>query len=547
MRIKFLALVLILALVCTCLTGCFDRLFRRETTFSDEEKAEINEICGFELPFIACSQYEFDCFDTGFVYTAYGCSEEGYSDYVNKIMPEAFTALGAREDAYGDLWYEYYCGGWNIAVGWVDLFFTNCVDVFIYPSSHLIEGVKSNAGAGLPVGEGGLMQIDFSAAEYSTLKLLTDNKYACPSVGDVNVLVLPICFKNDTDEIKSKLNIAELENIFNGNSGVADYFEKSSFGRLNMHFDVYPELITAAYSTDEWLGEYAVNDILLSALTMLEEAEDLGKYDSDGDGCIDSVIMVNTLDMSDDNMVQWAYKSQNYITNSSGDGYFFDGLGVSNYVWISGDFIYDDAGEPTVQTLVHEVTHTMGVPDYYATDYLFPDDPVYGQDMMSGAMMDHSPFTKFALGWITEATLLTDISSAEIDLGNFWETSETLIAARNFDPTLGCFQEYFILTYSVGESGFDDGLVVYHINASLIEEKVYNQTEVRLYNNNDSYIVAGSEDNLIEIIRLGKALSMPLETSRDYSIEVLDDMGETLRLGFCVLSETDGRVVLKFQ
>ena len=550
MKTKLLALVLLLALVCTCLSGCFDWIAwigGGADAFSDEEKAAMNEVCGFELPFITCAQYDFYSYGAGFIYTAIGYTDENRDNYINNLLPEQFISLGAREDSYGDLWYEYYCGGWNLSVTFSEVLFTRYMDVFIYPTSHLVDGVKSNAGAGLPMGESGLLKVDFSATEHSLLKSFTDNKYACPSVGEVNLLVLPICFKSDTDEIKAKLNMDELTEIFNGESGVADYFEKSSFGKLNMSFDVYPELITSSYSIEDWLSEYSVNDILLSALTELEDTLDLGKYDSDGDGCIDSVIMVNTLDMSDENMVQWAYKSQNYITNSSGDGYFFDGLGVSNYVWLSGDFIYDEAGEPTVKTLVHEITHAMGVPDYYSTDYLFPDDPVYGQDVMSDAMMDHSPFTKFALGWITEATLLTDISNAEIALGNFWETGEALIAANDFDPALGCFQEYYIIMYSLGESGFSDGLVVYHINASIMEQKTYNQMEVYLYNNNDSYVTWGSEDNLIEILRTDAGLSMPIEPSGEYNISATDDKGEPFSLDFCVLENADGRVVLKFK
>lgn len=546
MKIRLLALLLLLAFVCTGFSSCFVLFGGEKTEFSDSEREAMKNAHGFELPFLNCAQYEFNSEDDRTLYMAMGFSEEDYNNYINNVLPEKFVFLGERLDYYGDVWYEYTYLGWNITVGKTRVMFMEYMDVYLYPSSHNVAGVKSNANAGLPTGENGLLTLDFSAAEYPTLKSLSYNKYACPSVGDVNVLVLPVCFKSDTAKIKLKLNISELGEIFNGTDGVAEYFRESSFGKLNMHFDVYPELFEAPYSADELFSEYSVNDILLSALSSLEDSMDLTKYDSDGDGCIDSVVMVNTLDMNDENLVQWAFKSQNYITSSTGDGYFFDGKGVSNYVWLSSDFLYDDAG-PSIETLVHEITHTMGVPDYYATDYWFAEDPVFGLDIMSGTMMDHSPFTKFALGWITEATLVTDLDEAEISLGNFWETGEVLIVSNDFDTELGCFQEYYVLMYSVGEPAFRDGLVVYHINSSIIEQRVYNRTETWLYNNNDACILAGSEDNLIELVGTKDIPSTPLDTSTSYSLSVLDDEGEPLQLQFYVPRKSAGRVFLQFE
>ena len=544
MKTKLLALLLTLVFVCTAFSSCLFLFSNEKTDFSDSEKEAMVDFCGFELPFLNCKQYDLDNNGDRILYLARGFSYDAYVNYVNNDLREVFTFLGEKVDCYGDTWYEYAYNGWNITVGKTQVLFTEYVDVYLYPSSHNIEGVKSNAGAGLPTGKDGLLTVDFSNVEYPTLKSLTCNKYACPSVGDVNVLVLPVCFESDTNETKAKLDIRELNAIFNGKDGVSEYFRDSSFGKLNMHFDVYPTLFEAQYASGESITEYSVNDILLSALSALEDTMDLAKYDSDGDGCIDSVVMVNTLDKNADNLVQWAYKTQNYITSPAGDGYFFDGKGVSNYVWLSGDFLHDENG-PTIKTLVHEITHTMGVPDYYATDYYYVDDPVYGLDVMSATMMDHSPFTKFALGWITEATLVTDLNNTDISLGNFWETGEVIILASDFDPALGCFQEYYILMYSVGEPAFSDGLVVYHINASIIEEKVYNKIETYLYNNNDAAVVSGSADNLIEIVGSKDKPSTPIDSAKRYSLSLLDDKGKSIEMQLYVSSKSYGRVFLQ--
>ena len=98
----------------------------------------------------------------------------------------------------------------------------------------------------------------------------------------------------------------------------------------------------------------------------------------------------------------------------------------------------------------------------------------------------------------------------------------------------------------MGEPAFSDGLVVYHINASLIEQKVYNRIETYLYNDNDACIVAGSEDNLIEIVGTKDTLSVPLNTSTNFSLSLLDDKGETIELQLYVPAKNGGRAFLQF-
>ena len=550
LKIKLLALLLVFVLTSTSCIGCFKLLDKNaRTDFTSEEKADIADTCGFDLPFVPCTEYTLDRLGEGFLLSVIGVSDANYDNYINNALTENFTFVGERADYYGDVWYDYFRDGWKITVCRTKMFvITEMMNVYLYPASYNIEDVQSNLGAGLPASENGLMNVDFSAAGIQALKSTTENKYACPSVGDVNVLVLPICFKSDSEETRAKIDPLELGALLNGEGGVSEFFAESSFGKLNMHFDVYPKLFESAYSPEEeYMDSSSVNSILLSALTAIESEIDLSKYDSDGDGSIDSVLMVNTLDKSEYNLVQWAFKSTNFLTSSAGDKYLFDGLGVSNYVWLASDFLYDDAGEPTVKTVVHEITHTMGVPDYYATDYYLADDPVYGQDLMSDAMMDHSPFTKFALGWITEATLVTDPTNAEIALTNFWETGEALIVANDFDPSLGCFQEYFILMYSVGEPGFRDGLVVYHVDASLYKKQVFNQVEVSLYNDNDFYPTGGSEDNLIEIVKIDGELSTALTTGNTCDIVLRDNKNLSLSLQISIPWKNGERVFLRFE
>lgn len=136
MKTKLLSLVLILALACTVLSGCSELFGEEITEFSAVDKERMNERCGFELPFINCGHYELDDHESGFMLVVLGYSEENYNNYVNNILPERFTSIGEKVDDMGNTWHEYSCGEWNIAVGTVDVFFMEYLNVFVYPPSE---------------------------------------------------------------------------------------------------------------------------------------------------------------------------------------------------------------------------------------------------------------------------------------------------------------------------------------------------------------------------------------------------------------------------
>ena len=121
-----------------------------------------------------------------------------------------------------------------------------------------------------------------------------------------------------------------------------------------------------------------------------------------------------------------------------------------------------------------------------------------------------------------------------------------LLFANDFDEKLGCFQEYFIVIYSQGSSAFDDGLVFYHIDASLYKGMLYNQTIEVVYNDNDSYIGGGTENNLVELVKINKKLSLPVKSGQKYTFEAFDNKGGQVSLGFNVTIDEPATVTLSF-
>ena len=90
--------------------------------------------------------------------------------------------------------------------------------------------------------------------------------------------------------------------------------------------------------------------------------------------------------------------------------------------------------------------------------------------------------------------------------------NQALAWANDFDEELGAYQEYYVIVYYTaeglngGDAGYflRDGIVVYHVNATLYYEDYEGERYYDIYNNNtspsDSY---GTEDNLIEFVLSG--------------------------------------------
>ena len=555
--VKLCVVVLLLIALCLSMTSCFSLIFgffgtKDTTDFLPNEKELIKDTFGFDLPFLSCKGYDLEFIDDQTLLCAsISTSEENFVSYINSFSN--FRLESIKTDVYGYDYYLFSKDGWNIGIGKAyDGLLISTVYTFVYPSSYMIDGVESNYGAGLPDYEFSTMNIDFSGSDYKSLKEINSYKYVCPTKGDVNVLVIPIRF-SDSGNLGS-VNLSYLDQRFNSEDGVSGFFEKSSFGQLNLQFDFYDEWITAPYSSSEYIEHFSnldeydpayVNAILLTALTELEEELDLTRYDSDNDGCIDSIVMINPLTMDPNSSFQWAYKTQNIITDSSGDEFLFDGKRAFNYIWMSNDFLYDENNKFTNEVIVHEFTHTFGISDYYATDYYFVDDPVYGKDLMSASGEDHSPLTKFMLGWINKTTLITDFSDFTVSLSNYWETGETLILANDFDYKLGCYQEYFIVIYSEGNQDFEDGLLIYHVDASLIHLQTFNKITTAVYNDNDAFDQGGSEDNLVELVKVDGKLSVGLARNKSYSVTLYDNKDQRLDFDFTVTRISDGEIQIK--
>ena len=564
--------------------------------FNDDEKQIFIEHFGFVIPFVDGSAYfvedymETDGYVSYYVWDAtaqdfaeYRASYVGYTFIESYVDGDITWYVYRKGDVEVEMAYYYYDDGEGIEGDLIDVYVYFAEDVEddpIPPSgggddpvTPDADGVITNEGKGLPTDDGdGVYDVNFKDAEF--VKDVTEQGYyldGCPTTGSVAVLVIPVQFSDIMADDKG-YSLDDLDAAFNGDSGSTDYFSVweyyylSSYGQLDLEFTVLDEWYTAKENSAYYLKqtmEYFGDDVIIGDQLVMNEAlayldsigMDLSKYDSDENGYIDAVILINTFDINENVDMQWAYRYWNIYTDQNDEYYEYDGVCANDYLWASFAFLYeDDMGGFTdknainTYTYIHEFGHILGADDYY--DVTYESTVMDGHDIMDGMIGDHNAFTKFNFGWITSSRLVTG-NNVTLKLEAFSKNGDTIIIANNWDPTLGAYQEYYVVVYYTndelngGENGYfeRDGIVVYHVNAVLYSEEEGGEIYYDIYNNNstpsnDGY---GTEDNLIEFVKNGADY---VYTVGDTLPVTYDDFGNKLVYTFTVDAITDGEATI---
>ena len=559
--------------------------------FTSGEKSLLTQYLGAVIPFVANSEYYLTDrngnttnYEYGFNFYTWGNTKAEFDAYRSLIQSSGYEFDSTYEDDYGETCYVYYNGDIVIDVCYYESDGDFVIDVYAYSEEHSVElpedseGGNTNAevikndGKGLPEDTNGtgLVKVDFTAAD--KVKDVTDQGYyidGCPTVGSPGVLVVPLEFPDVTAQNKN-YTIDKIIDAFTGAVGTTDYYSVdeyykiSSAGKLDLDITVLDEWFKAANNSSYYKNytmEYdgstveAGDQLLIDEiLKYLEPKMDLSQFDSDGNGTIDAIVIINTLDIDSESVFNWAYRYWNIYTDDQGYYYEYDGVSANDFLWASYGFMhesydqdgnasYDDTTALSTYTYIHEFGHVLGADDYYDTSYSADTTPMDGADIMDSMQGDHNAFTKFNYGWLTESQLVVTDSSVEVTLSDFYTSGDTLIIANNWDMTLGAYQEYFIVVFytnnglnSDGNGYFTcDGIIVYHVNASLYSEEYDGEIYYDIYNNNtdpsDEY---GTENNLIEYVKSGEGNFTYIEGDTLPETEL--DSGEALDFTFVVNS-----------
>lgn len=271
------------------------------------------------------------------------------------------------------------------------------------------------------------------------------NEYLTPTTGTINGLVIPVDF---SDYPAKKI---EQDNLLPDYHSVSSYYYNSSYGKLNMNFDVlgWQRLKNkSSYyeKSNRYEGEApGASEIIFEVLSYLQYDLDLTKYDNDDDGLIDCLYIIYSRPYNSNSDFWWAFQYTT-LENKS-----FDNVLTGYYVFASYEFLFEDNKDCDTITYIHETGHMLGLEDYYDydTNQGFNRGGLGAADMMDYNLGDHNPFSKLAIGWIDNPLLiqLDDNESTTINLYNYETTGDIAIICDNYDSTKGIFQDYFLLIY----------------------------------------------------------------------------------------------------
>ena len=256
--------------------------------------------------------------------------------------------------------------------------------------------------------------------------------------------------------------------VGNGATGsVHDYYSENSHGLYDPVFEVFGPVTLS--NTSEY---YAYNktgrakEALREACGLLDDEIDFSQYDSDNDRSVDMILMYyaghNQAESADETTI-WPH--QGYASGT------FDGKSISRYFCTSELKGATGSQMCGIGTTVHEFGHSLGLPDFYDTDY--EENGTAGALYAFSTMCDGSynnsgrtpPYFNseelMMLGWMegqTEITTQGDLTVTPV---------QNLVAYRTPASMDG---EYFVYECRV-KTGWDryipgPGLLVYHVDKS---------------------------------------------------------------------------------
>lgn len=370
------------------------------------------------------------------------------------------------------------------------------------------------------------------------------NPLPIPSTGAYNLLVIPVQF---SDKPISDEQMDRLGKAFNGTSAdtgwqsVNSYYKKSSYGKLDMTFDVQKPFVTDKnykyyedYSSKITVDGETITktgDILLLelALAYYEKSLDLTKYDTDNDGIIDAVYLIYSAPVTYDSeanadSIYWAY-----VTTYPTETQKYDGLEVGYYLFAGFDFMDEHTGNSNdtylgqegytpysglkimAETYIHETGHLLGLDDYYDyEDAKGSGEGLGGADMMDYNVGDHDAYSKLILGWV-DPTVITTTQTVTINA--FESSGQFLMVLLDYDGTyfseyllidlyantglnsLGASQQNSLLYYdSTTKVGAEYGVRIYHVSSSI--KNPYSDDYYSFTDNNNSV----SDTALIKLV-----------------------------------------------
>lgn len=268
-----------------------------------------------------------------------------------------------------------------------------------------------------------------------------------------------------------------------GSTSAYQYFVDQSNGKYIPQFDIYgPVTLSGKRATyggnDDYGNDVGVGAMVGQACQSLNSSIDFSRYDNDGDGECDVVIVLyagdgeaSSYDADAEDAVwpcQWNLASSDFGKSLRLDGTKVDKFAVFNE--LNGTNLSKIDG---VGTFCHEFSHCLGLPDFYDTNYgghygmgywSLMDNGSYNNDGYTP--IGYSAYEKEFMGWISiEEGKENTLYSLPV-LNQKKEATDKAVRLTNAADK----NEYYIVE-NRARQGWDayiptDGLLIYHVTYS---------------------------------------------------------------------------------
>lgn len=304
------------------------------------------------------------------------------------------------------------------------------------------------------------------------VRKLSTNYAQGPKIHKMPIILVAFA---DIDFIYSKKDFEDLINKPNYNldgatGSVHDYFLDNSNGLLDFHADIYGPYTLSRnrkYYGENVMGDDKYPEKMVEEAISLAHADgcNYSMYDANNDGMLDGLHIIFAERGEEGGGDASAIWSHAWMLSPPKN---IDGIKIEQYS--CSPELFQKNKLTNIGVIVHEISHTLGLLDYYDTDYTSSDGQAVDLgdfDVMAGGSWNndgktpplHNAWSKVFLGWQRPVELL---DSADIE---FLPSEKSSVAYFYSTKTA---KEYFYLD-NRGSSKWDEyipgkGLLIYHIN-----------------------------------------------------------------------------------
>lgn len=302
-----------------------------------------------------------------------------------------------------------------------------------------------------------------------------------PSQGNGRLLIIYTDFKDcKYSYLPSE---EEIENIAFGSENssnrqypfesISAFYKRSSKGIMNLSGKAYH------YTAKHSLGHYQLvpgqKELVAEAIASLDGNIDYNDFDGNKDGYIDTVLLVVPTEAGEET---WWPAAVQY----NQDELSYDGVKIGDMITGNCQIVSRSDYKDFTSTILHELGHCMGLPDYYLYDVESDFDGLHGtagSELMDDSGGDFSCVSKIQLGWYKEdqvsvyspesGTQTYTLYNAQSGKGN------TVIIPCGTDEK-GHHGEYMMIEYTTKDANnssppwyvaMGEGIRVYHSEMSL--------------------------------------------------------------------------------